>query len=86
MNDVVRLRGTVHVEHSLARRGAERLWRSLHEEAFVTALGGGTIRDMVLGHYPIGWTQHPEYVYLVISAGLLTIVQSSCRLSFVLRP
>ena len=40
--------------------------------AFVTALGGGTIRDMVLGHYPIGWTQHPEYVYLVISAGLLT--------------
>ena len=42
--------------------------------AFVTALGGGTIRDMVLGHYPIGWTQHPEYVYLVIAAGLLTTV------------
>ena len=40
--------------------------------AFVTALGGGTIRDMILGHFPIGWTQHPEYIYLVISAGLLT--------------
>lgn len=40
--------------------------------AFVTALGGGTIRDMVLGHFPIGWTQHPEYIYLVISAGLAT--------------
>jgi len=40
--------------------------------AFVTALGGGTIRDMVLGHFPIGWTQHPEYIYLVITAGLLT--------------
>lgn len=40
--------------------------------AFVTALGGGTIRDLVLGNFPIGWTQHPEYVYLVISAGLLT--------------
>lgn len=40
--------------------------------AFVTALGGGTIRDMVLGHYPLGWTQHPEYVYLVLGAGLLT--------------
>ncbi|AWI77437.1 MAG: hypothetical protein C0607_21970 [Azoarcus sp.] len=40
--------------------------------AFVTALGGGTIRDVVLGNYPIGWTQHPAYVYLVISAGLLT--------------
>ena len=28
--DVARLRGTVAVEHSLARRGAERLWKSLH--------------------------------------------------------
>ncbi|GBG01030.1 hypothetical protein AZSI13_03570 [Azospira sp. I13] len=42
--------------------------------AFVTALGGGTIRDMVLGHFPIGWTQHPDYIYLVISAGLLTTI------------
>ena len=40
--------------------------------AFVTALGGGTLRDVILGHFPIGWTQHPGYVYLVISAGLLT--------------
>ncbi|MBT9498833.1 MAG: trimeric intracellular cation channel family protein [Zoogloea sp.] len=40
--------------------------------AFVTALGGGTIRDVVLGNFPIGWTQHPEYVYLVILAGLAT--------------
>lgn len=42
--------------------------------AFVTALGGGTIRDVVLGNFPIGWTQHPEYVYLVILAGLATTV------------
>lgn len=42
--------------------------------AFVTALGGGTIRDVVLGNYPLGWTQHPEYVYLVILAGLATIL------------
>lgn len=45
--------------------------------AFVTALGGGTVRDMILGHFPIGWTQHPEYVYLVISAGLLTTLIAS---------
>ena len=44
--------------------------------AFVTALGGGTIRDLVLGRFPIGWTQHPEYIYLVISAGLLTTVKA----------
>jgi uncharacterized membrane protein YeiH len=40
--------------------------------AFVTALGGGTVRDVVLGRYPIGWTQHPEYIYLVLAAGLVT--------------
>ncbi len=40
--DVVRLRGTVHIEHSLARRGAERLWRQLHEMPFVNALGALT--------------------------------------------
>ncbi len=40
--DVVRLRGSVHVEHSLARLGAERLWELLHEEAYVPALGALT--------------------------------------------
>ena len=40
--DVARLRGTVHIEHSLARLGAEKLWRSLHSEPFVNALGALT--------------------------------------------
>jgi isocitrate lyase len=40
--DVVRLRGTVAIEHSLARHGAERLWKSLLEEDFVNALGALT--------------------------------------------
>jgi isocitrate/methylisocitrate lyase len=40
--DVVRLRGTVHVEHSLARNGAEKLWGYLQREPFVNALGALT--------------------------------------------
>ncbi|MBA8887368.1 isocitrate lyase [Dokdonella fugitiva] len=40
--DVVRLRGTIAVEHSLARLGAEKLWGSLHREPFVNALGALT--------------------------------------------
>ncbi len=40
--DVVRLRGTVHVEHSLARLGAEKLWTYLQEKDFVNALGALT--------------------------------------------
>ena len=37
--DVERLRGSVRIEHSLARRGSERLWTMLHTEDFVPALG-----------------------------------------------
>jgi isocitrate lyase len=40
--DVVRLRGSVQVEHTLARLGAERLWTLLHERDFVAALGALT--------------------------------------------
>src|ERR1700761_3277646 len=48
--DVVRLRGSVPLEHSLARQGAERLWALLHTEDYVNALGaltGGQAVEMV---------------------------------------
>ncbi|MGA5135186.1 isocitrate lyase [Streptomyces olivoreticuli] len=48
--DVVRLGGSVREEHTLARRGAERLWRRLHELDYVHALGaltGGQAVQMV---------------------------------------
>ena len=40
--DVVRLRGSVRIEYTLARRGAERLWNLLHSEPYVPALGALT--------------------------------------------
>jgi isocitrate lyase len=40
--DVVRLRGTIEIRHSLAELGADRLWRLLHSEDFVAALGALT--------------------------------------------
>jgi isocitrate lyase len=40
--DVFRLRGTVQIEHTLARLGAERLWELLHSEDYVPALGALT--------------------------------------------
>ncbi len=40
--DVMRLRGTVRVEYTLARNGAEKLWRLMAEEPFVNALGALT--------------------------------------------
>jgi len=44
--------------------------------AFLTALGGGTVRDILLGHYPVSWTQHPEYIFLTIGAGLTAMLLS----------
>jgi isocitrate lyase len=41
-DDVIRLRGSVQPEHTLARRGAERLWQLINEEPFVNALGALT--------------------------------------------
>src|SRR5512147_1184106 len=38
-DDVVRLRGSIQIEHTLARRGAEKLWKLVTEEPFVNSLG-----------------------------------------------
>lgn len=35
--DVIRLRGSVQVEHTLAKRGAEKLWHSVNTEPFVNS-------------------------------------------------
>ncbi|WP_432559173.1 isocitrate lyase [Granulicoccus sp. GXG6511] len=40
--EVVKLRGSVQEEHTLARRGSERLWEKLHSEPFVNSLGALT--------------------------------------------
>ncbi len=40
--DVVRLRGSVRIEHTLAKRGAEKLWNLVNDEPFVNALGALT--------------------------------------------
>lgn len=40
--------------------------------AAVTAIGGGSIRDILLGHYPLGWVAHPEYLIIVSTAAVLT--------------
>jgi uncharacterized membrane protein YeiH len=40
----------------------------------ITALGGGTIRDVVLGHYPLVWVQHPSYLALTAVAAFVTIL------------
>ena len=50
---------------SAGRRNMD--WVGVFIIAWVTALGGGTIRNILLGHYPMTWVSHPEY--LLITAG-----------------
>ncbi|WP_282173997.1 isocitrate lyase [Cytobacillus firmus] len=40
--EVIKLRGSIDIEHTLARRGAEKLWKLVNEEDFVNALGALT--------------------------------------------
>jgi uncharacterized membrane protein YeiH len=42
--------------------------------AFVTAVGGGTLRDVMIGRTPVGWMQDLTYVYVITLGFLLTIL------------
>lgn len=42
--------------------------------AFVTAVGGGTLRDLLIGNTPVSWMQDITYTYVVIISALLAIV------------
>ncbi|HEX7953198.1 MAG TPA: isocitrate lyase [Burkholderiales bacterium] len=60
--DVYRLRGTIRVEYSLARQGAEKLWKLVNQEPFVNALGALTgnqamqqVRAGLKAIYLSGW-------------------------------
>jgi uncharacterized membrane protein YeiH len=48
-------------------------WAGVGMLGCITALGGGTIRDVLLGHYPLVWVQNPFYLALTAVAAFLTI-------------
>lgn len=56
---------------SAGRRGMD--WFGVVLIACITALGGGSVRDVLLGNYPLTWVKHPEYLVLTSFAALLTI-------------
>lgn len=42
--------------------------------AFVTAVGGGTLRDVMIGQTPVAWMKQLDYVYLIILGFVLALV------------
>lgn len=62
MEDVLRLRGSIDIDYTLATRGANKLWQLLHTEPFVPALGAQTgnqavqmVRAGLKAIYLSGW-------------------------------
>ncbi|MGF1706025.1 trimeric intracellular cation channel family protein [Enterovibrio baiacu] len=55
---------------SAGRRNMD--WFGVMLVASATAIGGGTIRDILLGHYPLGWVANPHYLVIVCVAGIVT--------------
>ncbi|VXC54251.1 isocitrate lyase [Bacillus sp. 349Y] len=60
--DVIRLKGSMDIEHTIAKKGSEKLWRLLHEESYVHALGALTgnqavqqVRAGLKAIYLSGW-------------------------------
>lgn len=45
-------------------------WFGVCVVASVTALGGGTLRDLLLGHHPLSWIARPEYLLITVTAAL----------------
>lgn len=42
--------------------------------AFVTAIGGGTLRDLLIGHSPVKWLMDVNIIYLIVGVSLITIL------------
>jgi uncharacterized membrane protein YeiH len=42
--------------------------------AFVTAVGGGTLRDIMIGRTPVGWMRDVNYVYVIVIGFILAIL------------
>ena len=50
--------------------------------AFATAIGGGTLRDVLIGRNPVGWMQDLNYAYAILGATFFTILFRKKVLSF----
>lgn len=42
--------------------------------AFVTSIGGGTVRDVLIGQTPVAWMTNMTYVYVILAATVFTII------------
>lgn len=73
--EIAQLLGTVVFAVSGVVAVAERKldWFGVLVVATVTAVGGGTMRGLILGHTPVFWIEDDRYIYFALIGGLLAI-------------
>lgn len=59
------------ISGALALKGKEQDWFAAAFTGFLTAIGGGTIRDVLLGSYPLVWISDISFLYAIL-AGVIT--------------
>ena len=59
---------------ALAAGRREMDWIGVFLLGCVTALGGGSLRDVLLNHHPLSWVAHPSYLLLTGGSALVTIL------------
>jgi len=59
---------------ALAAGRREMDWVGVCLLGCVTALGGGSVRDVLLGRYPLSWVEHPYYLLITCGAALATLL------------
>lgn len=53
---------------------------------FVTAIGGGTLRDIIMGSHPIAWIRDPNYLIVIVGSVLVAVFRRTWWLGALKRP
>ena len=72
---VIELLGTAFFAVSgaiVANQKSKPDWFGVTFIGFITAIGGGSIRDMLLGSYPLSWVADPYILYVILAGIIIT--------------
>jgi uncharacterized membrane protein YeiH len=58
----------------LATEDKDRNWFGVAFTGFVTAIGGGSLRDLLLGSYPLVWIDDVNFLYAIIAGVIITFI------------
>ena len=75
--------GFFAISGALAIQNKEHDWFGIGFTGFVTAIGGGTLRDILLGSYPLVWIADINFLYAILGGLLAVVLFAAVRIFFV---